>query len=38
MDQNLVELNQKIDALTVQVAYLAEQAQIAERNEVEAIA
>jgi uncharacterized protein YjgD (DUF1641 family) len=32
MDQNLVELNQKIDALTAQVAYLAEQAQIAERG------
>lgn len=30
MDQAMVELNQKIDALTAQVAYLAEQAQIAE--------
>jgi hypothetical protein len=32
MDATLVELNQKIDALTAQVAYLAEQAQIAERQ------
>ena len=32
MDQALVELNQKIDALTAQVAYLTEQAQIAERG------
>ena len=32
MDQALLELNQKIDALTAQVAYLAEQAQIAERG------
>jgi uncharacterized protein YjgD (DUF1641 family) len=32
MDPSLVELNQKIDTLTAQVAYLAEQAQIAERQ------
>lgn len=32
MDQSLAELNQKIDALTAQVAYLTEQAQIAERQ------
>ena len=32
MEQILVELNQKIDALTSQVAFLAEQAQIAERQ------
>jgi uncharacterized protein YjgD (DUF1641 family) len=32
MDQSLVELNQKIDQLTAQVAYLAEQAQLAERQ------
>jgi len=31
MDQALVELNQKLDALSAQVAYLAEQAQQAER-------
>ena len=31
MEQQLAELNQKIDALTTQVAYLAEQAQLAER-------
>lgn len=30
MDQELSELNQKIDALTAQVAYLAEQARIGE--------
>lgn len=30
MDQTMVELNHKIDALTAQVAYLAEQARIAE--------
>src|SRR5271157_716555 len=30
MDQELAELNQKIDALTAQVAYLAEQAHISE--------
>lgn len=35
MDQNLVELNQKIDVLTSQVAYLTEQAQVAERKQVE---
>jgi uncharacterized protein YjgD (DUF1641 family) len=35
MDQVLVELNRKIDALTAQVAYLAEQAQIAERGRQE---
>ena len=35
MDQNLVELNQKIDALTAQVAYLTKQAQSAERKQVE---
>jgi uncharacterized protein YjgD (DUF1641 family) len=32
MEQDYLELNQKIDALTAQVAYLAEQAQIAERG------
>jgi uncharacterized protein YjgD (DUF1641 family) len=32
MDQSLVDLDQKIDALTAQVAYLAEQAQITERQ------
>jgi uncharacterized protein YjgD (DUF1641 family) len=32
MDQSLVELNQKIDDLTTQVAYLTEQTQIAERQ------
>jgi uncharacterized protein YjgD (DUF1641 family) len=32
MDQPIVELNQKIDALTTQLAYLTEQAQIAERE------
>ena len=32
MDQSLTELNQKIDSLTAQVAYLTEQAQIAERQ------
>ncbi len=32
MEQNFEELNRKIDALTAQVAYLAEQAQIAERG------
>lgn len=32
MDATLVELNQKIDALTAQVTYLADQAQIAERQ------
>ena len=32
MDQSIAELNQKIDALTYQVAYLAEQAQSAERE------
>jgi uncharacterized protein YjgD (DUF1641 family) len=32
MDASTIELNQKIDALTVQVAYLAEQAQRAERE------
>ena len=31
MDQAIAELNQKIDALTAQVAYLAQQAQAAER-------
>jgi uncharacterized protein YjgD (DUF1641 family) len=35
MDQTLVELNQKIDALTSQVAYLTEQAQVAERKQAE---
>jgi uncharacterized protein YjgD (DUF1641 family) len=34
MDQSLVELNQKIDALTTQVSFLTEQAQIAERQRV----
>jgi uncharacterized protein YjgD (DUF1641 family) len=32
MEQALTELNQKLDALTAQVAYLAEQAQLAERQ------
>lgn len=32
MDSSIVELNQKIDALTAQVAYLAEQAQAQERQ------
>lgn len=32
MDQSMVELNQKIDDLTTQVAFLTEQAQIAERQ------
>lgn len=32
MEPTLVELNQKIDALTAQVAYLTEQAQVAERQ------
>lgn len=32
MEQALAELNQKLDALSVQVAYLAEQAQLAERS------
>ena len=32
MDQSFVELNQKIDLLTAQVAYLTEQAQIAART------
>ncbi len=32
MDTSLTELTQKIDALTVQVAYLSEQAQLAERQ------
>ena len=32
MDSSIIQLNQKIDALASQVAYLAEQAQIAERE------
>ena len=32
LNQAVLELNQKIDALTAQVAYLTEQAQIAERG------
>jgi uncharacterized protein YjgD (DUF1641 family) len=32
MDQSMVDLNQKIDELTTQVAYLTEQTQIAERR------
>ena len=32
MDQSIVELNEKIDHLTAQVQYLAEQAQTAERE------
>jgi uncharacterized protein YjgD (DUF1641 family) len=32
MDLSLVELNQKLDTLTAQVAYLTEQAQVAERG------
>ena len=35
MDQSFVELNQKIDALTTQVAYLTEQAQVAQRQRQE---
>ncbi len=35
MDPQVAELNQKIDALTTQVAYLAEQARIAERSRLE---
>ncbi len=35
MDQSLLELNQKLDALTAQVAYLTEQAQMAERQRSE---
>ena len=35
MDASLVELNQKIDALTAQVAYLSEQAQLTERQRQE---
>ncbi len=35
MEQALAELNQKIDALTLQVAYLAEQAQLTERQREE---
>jgi uncharacterized protein YjgD (DUF1641 family) len=32
MDQSMVDLNQKIDALAAQVAYLTEQAEVAERQ------
>ena len=32
MDQSMLELNHKIDELSAQVAYLAEQAQVAERQ------
>ena len=32
MDQSIIELNQKIDLLTTQVAYLTEQARIAEQS------
>ncbi len=32
MDQSMVDLNHKIDALTTQVAFLTEQAKIAERQ------
>jgi uncharacterized protein YjgD (DUF1641 family) len=32
MDQSLVDLNQKLDVLTAQVAYLTDQAEIAERQ------
>ena len=35
MEEALVELNQKIDALTAQLAYLTEQAQLAERQREE---
>ncbi len=35
MDQSFVELNQKLDALTAQVAYLTEQTQLAERQRQE---
>src|SRR5512143_1665491 len=32
MEQSLIELNQKLDSLTTQVAYLTEQAQQSERD------
>ena len=32
MDQSMLELNQKIDLLTNQVAYLTEQARLAEQS------
>ena len=35
MEQSLVELNQKLDALTAQVAYLTDQAQMVERQRQE---
>jgi uncharacterized protein YjgD (DUF1641 family) len=35
MDQSIIELNQKIDLLTTQVAYLTEQARVAERSRQE---
>jgi uncharacterized protein YjgD (DUF1641 family) len=35
MEQDIVELNRKIDALTAQLSYLTEQAQIAERQRQE---
>lgn len=35
MDQSLADLNEKLDALTTQVAYLTEQARIAERGRAE---
>jgi uncharacterized protein YjgD (DUF1641 family) len=37
MDASMLELTQKIDALTAQVAYLAEQAQIAQRDREERV-
>ena len=37
MDASMLELNQKIDALTAQVAFLAEQAQIAQREREERV-
>jgi uncharacterized protein YjgD (DUF1641 family) len=37
MDASLQELNQKIDLLTTQVAYLSEQAQLAERQRLERV-
>lgn len=35
MDQTIVELNQKIDALTVQMAYLTEETRLQQRRRQE---
>ena len=35
MDQALIELNQKVDALTAQVAFLAEEARLEQRRRQE---